>query len=137
VQIPPHAAAAACIQLYSRIWEELESIPTAEPRRFCGLALEILRLDLVLLIDACDMRWRFELTARPRISMRAVLVEVLELLAAPADEIPQFVPEAQDCLLDAVLEESRELDEAIKGATFGGSLRPLCRRPDVTNGLHL
>lgn len=133
------AYAAACIRLFSRIWEELESLATAEPLRLSSLSLEILRLDLILLIDACDSRrWQLELTAYQRMSMRTVLVEVLDRLDAAVDDASrQCISEAQNCLLDAVLEHSCELDEGSRSFPFEDGLWPLRRSLDVSIGLRL
>jgi len=118
--VSKEAYAVACIEVFSRLWAELDvvcrsdsSTPLATSLTTSATQLEILRLDLIVSIDACDsMRWRSQLDAPQRLSLRVVLVEVLHALDAPVDEIPRrSVAQAQDHLLDAVLGQCRALNE--------------------------
>ena len=76
--------------------------------------LEIVRLELVVALDACDsMRWRSQLNAVQRRSLEAVLPDVLEAHDLSIDEIlRRSIALAQNRLLDAVLEHCRALDDA-------------------------
>jgi hypothetical protein len=112
--------AAACIELFSRLWAELEAVygsDTSTSRvtstRTSATRIEILRLDLVVSADACDsMRWRSQLDTSQRLSLKVVLVEVLHALDAPVDEIPpRSVAQAQNRLVDPVLYQCRALNE--------------------------
>jgi hypothetical protein len=114
------AYAAACIELFSRLWAELEAVycsdvstARAKSLRTSATRLEILRLDLIVSIDACDsMRWRSQLDTPQRLFLKVVLVEVLHALDAPVDEIPsRSIAQAQNRLLDAVLDHYRPLNE--------------------------
>jgi hypothetical protein len=114
------AYAAACIELFSRLWAELEAVygsDTSTSRvtstRTSATRIEILRLDLVVSADACDsMRWRSQLDTSQRLSLKVVLVEVLHALDAPVDEIPpRSVAQAQNRLVDPVLYHCRALNE--------------------------
>jgi hypothetical protein len=114
------AYAAACIELFSRLWAELEAVygsDTSTSRvtstRTSATRIEILRLDLVVSADACDsMRWRSQLDTSQRLSLKVVLVEVLHALDAPVDEIPpRSAAQAQNRLVDPVLYHCRALNE--------------------------
>lgn len=98
--------AVAAIELYSRLWLALERLAS------CGdddgprieIALVILRLELVVLLDACDSPlWRSMLRAEHRIQLRATLKSVLRILSARSDDRGTALSDAQDRLLDAVL----------------------------------
>jgi hypothetical protein len=120
------AYVVACIDFFSRIWGELEvvcgsdasiqremSLTTRATRTTCARRLEILRLELIVAIDACDsMRWRSRLDTSQRLSLKVVLVEVLHVLDAPVNEIPpRSIAQAQNRLLDGVLDQCRSLNE--------------------------
>jgi hypothetical protein len=114
------AYAVACIELFSRIWAELDAVCASDASTSLesslitsATRLEILRLDLVVSIDACDsMRWRSQLDTPQRLSLKVVLVEVLHALDAPVgDSPPRSVAQAQNRLLDAVLYHCRALNE--------------------------
>lgn len=83
--------------------------------------MEILRLELVVLLDACRAtRWRMLLNGAQRHSLEQHLRKVLECLNTGFDEAPlQAVGTAQNCLLDAVLEQHRSIDDP----RAGGALR--------------
>jgi hypothetical protein len=106
------AFAFASIQLYTHLWAELELLVATcglrePPQRVEGAAIdvEILRLELIVMIDSCDgARWRTSLHSSRLRSLRAKLEEVLDVLAsATGDHQVASFEEAQDCLLDAIL----------------------------------
>jgi hypothetical protein len=111
---PATARAAATIQLYSRLWLELET--------WCGwmnesgglgagdaidVRLETIRLELVLLLEACDsIRWKSMLRPEHLAALRADLHVVLKSLDAAADS-PGFdaILVAQNRLFDGVVDQ--------------------------------
>jgi hypothetical protein len=105
--------AAACVELFSRLWAELNALSaTAGPAR-APLAIhsadsrdEILRLELILVLDACrSARWRMMLDRSQRLSLESLLRDVLDALNAWSGEFPCTPIEwAQNRLLDALLE---------------------------------
>jgi len=66
---------------------------------------EILRIEIHLLIDACDtIRWRLLLSPPQRQDLKATLQDVLLDLGECAGDLPvDPIASAQNCLLDAVL----------------------------------
>jgi hypothetical protein len=103
------AYAVACIELLSRLWAELERLPErmlVEPFRGAPAATldacETLRLELVLLLEACDSPlWQQLLSAQQRRSLRCTLEDVLSALTGgPA---PGTLELAQQRLLREVL----------------------------------
>jgi hypothetical protein len=99
------AFAAACIELFSRLWAELNVLSAAadspaHPRD------EILRLELILVLDACrSERWRMMLDSSQRLSLECLLRDVLDALSTSSGELPCTPIEwAQNRLLDALLE---------------------------------
>lgn len=107
------AFAGACIELFSRLWEELESTAAVasvgrdKDGTSCVRRLEILRLELVVLQDACrSTRWRMLLDSEQRRAVEGLVREALEGLTTGFDEAPlQAIARVQNCLLDAVLEQ--------------------------------
>jgi hypothetical protein len=75
------AYTVACIELFRRLWVELERVPVAEDTSHpesasvtCRSREEIIRLELVLLLDACrSERWRMQLDTSERCLLDAVL----------------------------------------------------------------
>lgn len=109
------AYAIACIELFSRLWAELDLLIVSDhlldqPTAMTSVAArsEILRLELTLLIGACDSaRWRMLLSAPQRVALESTLQEVLDVLAAfPEEKFWPLVALMQNQLLDAVLEHS-------------------------------
>jgi len=97
------AFAAACIELFSRLWAELNALSaTAGSAR----ADEILRLELILVLEACrSARWRMLLDISQRLSLECLLRDVLDALNSSPEEFPCTEVEwAQNRLLDALLE---------------------------------
>ena len=99
------AFAAACIELFSRLWVELNALSaTADPAH--APSAEIIRLELILVLDACrSARWRMLLDISQRLSLECLLRDVLDALNSSSDELPGTPIEwAQNRLLDALLE---------------------------------
>ncbi len=95
----------ACIELYSRLWAQLEALGDAAALDAARLdaPLQILRLELHLLLQACDgVRWRGLLANPQRLALKSILQEVLLMLGA--HEPAAMLPAAQNRLLDAVLD---------------------------------
>lgn len=108
-----NAFAGACIELFSQLWAQLESMATEGPvhRAPADTAseprMEILRLELIVLLDACRAtRWRMLLDGGQRRVLERCLSEVLDTLNTKFEEAPLHAIEgAQNSLLDAVLEQ--------------------------------
>ena len=128
---PPRRASAsaytaAAIELYSRLWAELEPLSelvaaarlASGPRERLELALVVLRLELVVLLDACDSRaLRSMLLGEHRLELRATLESVLAILAAPAaGGWPAALAHAQNRLLDAVIGRHAVASRPAEGA---------------------
>jgi len=101
---------AACIELYSRLWAELEQLSAPE---HCGAThsvtverWQILRLEIHLLIDACDTaRWRMLMSKSERRCLKASLRNLLDGLGPfGSAESAHAIAAAQNRLLNAVLE---------------------------------
>jgi hypothetical protein len=106
---PPHvsrAYAAAAIELYGRLWHALEQLAIDDAGDFERIetALVILRLELVVLLDACDSpRWRNLLRAEHRIQLEMTLWSVLRILSESTNRWSAMASRAQDRLFEAVL----------------------------------
>jgi hypothetical protein len=106
------AYTTACAQLFARLWAALEPLASpalAPPATLATLTLrcEILRLELVVLIDACESAaWHTLLSLPQRSTLQATLQGVLDILSG-CPEIPSeaAVARAQDELLDAILHQ--------------------------------
>lgn len=103
-RVPSEVYAAASIELYVRLWLELERLIESAPRR-CDVGLEMLRLELLLLLDACDCpHWQSILSTRQRLELRSTVEGVLRALGAASHPGGcGGIAEAQNRLLDAVL----------------------------------
>jgi hypothetical protein len=117
------AYAIACIELFSRIWAELDLLAdsgqvSAQPAAalWADARGEILRLELILLIESCDSaRWRMLLSAPQRRALASGLQDLLHALAtSPEEQLRHVLAVAQDSLLDAVLGHLRELLESAR-----------------------
>jgi hypothetical protein len=114
------AFAQASIELFSRLWAQLESMaaegPLSEvpPDSALALRVQILRLELIVLLDACRAtRWRMLLSGEQRRALELRLSEVLECLNTRFEEAPlPTIEGAQNCLLAAVLEQHRGVQHA-------------------------
>jgi hypothetical protein len=121
------AFAAACIELFSRLWVELNSISAAADPILTpsaglpsGPQIEILRLELILILDACrSARWRTLLDKSQRLGLECLLRDVLDALNTSSEAIPRApIAWAQNRLFEALLEHCSA------GAIDN---RPLCR----------
>jgi hypothetical protein len=109
------AFAVACIQLYSQLWEELDLVAASvgagnashSPPALAALRLQILRLELIVLIDACDgTLWRTLLNSVQLRSLKPILQGALDAVAgAGGEDWTASIGRAQDQLLDAVLDQ--------------------------------
>ena len=112
----PDAYAIASIVLYSRIWAELERLHAAAAPP--ELHSQILRLEIHLLIQACDSwRWRGLMSAPQRHTLQQTLANVLHRLGASEEGIcAAAAGAAQDRLLDAVLDQYATLQDVTASA---------------------
>jgi hypothetical protein len=125
-----NAFTSACINLFSQLWAQLERMANADGAP-CDRAdgalergVEIFRLELVILLDACRAeRWRMLLDASQRRELERCLGNVLDCLNTRFEEAPlEAVALAQNCLLDAILEQThgaepvRTMDQAPRRA---------------------
>ena len=99
----------ACIELFRRLWVELERLseeamhPCAANAAF-GPRTEMLRLELALLLDACSERWRQQLDVSQQQSLRSTLEEVLGALNSSSEVSPDAIAWSQNRLFDALLD---------------------------------
>jgi hypothetical protein len=106
------AFAVTCIQLYGRLWAELEALFAPEeadprnPAQQAGERLQILRLEIHLLIHACNTTsWQWLLSACQRSALKSVLQDVLLAVDTDAPQVPgHMIALAQNRLFDAVRE---------------------------------
>jgi len=119
----------ACIELFSRLWAELERVSALANAPASASRLEIVRLELLIALDACDsMRWRAHLSTSQRLSLRAVLTQVLTSLDASTDDVPRrAIAMAQNRLLESVLDHCRALDALAAGASSRNFPRAMAR----------
>lgn len=120
--------AAAYQELCARIWIELEftaeaarRVPanaTPDDREDPVMTAAILRLELLVLVDACrSARWRNSLlTAAQCDSMCSMLTDVLAALYVDSECLSEALAEAQDRVLDEILAGSGDTDAAASGA---------------------
>jgi hypothetical protein len=104
---PSSTFAAASIELYSRLWLELERLIESLETDQADRRVVLVRLELLVLLDACESpRWQGMLSAEQNAELRSTLLSVLhalaELSSLPVDDV---IAEAQNCLLDAVLNQ--------------------------------
>jgi hypothetical protein len=108
------AYVAATIDLYGRLWRELEQLSDVfASAPHCAVRAEesdqqlmMLRLELVVLLDACDSpEWWSMLGAERRVALRTTLESLLRTLGALPPDLDRCcaLARAQDQLLDAVL----------------------------------
>jgi hypothetical protein len=103
------AYAVACIELFSRLWVELEALVATDDHRLTASGtpaprVQVLRLELILLLDACQSaRWRAQLDSIQRLSLQSILHAILHVLNAWSEgEILWGIESAQNRLLDAI-----------------------------------
>ena len=103
----------ACIELLQRLWMELERVHVAErATRLHGggftsrLPAEMLRLELAVLLDACQSeRWRRLLDISQRLSLMLTIREAFDALSLASEIVLQdVIAWVQNRLLDAILE---------------------------------
>jgi len=134
--------AAASIQLYSRLWADLEVLSdqlaatTDQSPDVIELRLEMFRLELVVLLDNCDSaRWRSMLSPEHRLVLRATLEDLLATLAVPLDALGRAVVfQAQNRVFDAVLSrcaESVDVAEHFPSPTANVHVRHALDRPRI------
>jgi hypothetical protein len=110
----PAACIAATIELYSRLWRELEHSFDLFARQAeftvgadeSDSPLVVLRLEILILLDACDSQeWQSMLGTERRLALRTLLESLLHTLdPLRAERHPCHVlARAQNQLLDAVL----------------------------------
>jgi hypothetical protein len=106
------AFAIACIELYGQLWAELERFEADErtpqdPVQASAIErLEILRLEIHLLMNACERaRWRILLTVSQRCALKATLRGLQLALETDPEQISgDAIAAAQNRLFDAILE---------------------------------
>jgi hypothetical protein len=107
------AYTVACIELFSCLWVELERLSVAEDTSclefrsaISGTRAEVLRLELVLLLDSCrSERRRQPLDISERLALQNTLEQVLDAInASSGEEHCDSIARAQNFLLDAVLD---------------------------------
>ena len=105
------AYSVACIEIFSRLWAELDQLWAQD----ATMHLQILRLELAILLDACDSpRWKLLLDGEQRRSLRSTLEDVLGDLAGAAHAAPRLPVEwAQNRLLDAIRATRSACDGAL------------------------
>jgi hypothetical protein len=101
-----------CVALYGRLWAELEALllpDHCEPRnptQQTGERLQILKLELHLLIHACNTtRWQWLLSASQRSALKSVLQDVWLAVDTDTPQLSRhLIALAQNRLFDAVRE---------------------------------
>lgn len=113
------AFALASIELFSRLWAELDTVLAPDECQAQDFVqpgaverVEILRLEIHLLINACELaRWRMLLTTVQRYALKSTLQSVLLALDCDPKQVPgqisgqisvDAVTSAQNCLFDAI-----------------------------------
>jgi len=115
------AYAVAAIELFSRLWVELDTLLATDGHRHsAGLTpaprVQVLRLELILLLDACQStRWRAQLDTIQRLSLQSIFDEILHALNTSSEEEISRGPieSVQNRLLDAI---QRHLRDIARGA---------------------
>jgi hypothetical protein len=111
-QMPRPVFRAACKELCTRIWIELELLAQAAgqvescPPQHLVMSTAILRLELVVLVDSCrSPHWRCMLSAEQCDSLSSMLTDVLAALYVDSEQLRTGIAEAQDRVLDELLPE--------------------------------
>jgi hypothetical protein len=104
------AYAIACVELFTRLWVELDGVFATDERHCLARVtleprVEVLRLELMLLLDACGSgRWRAQLDSSQRQSLQSTLNAILDALDVSSEErFAGPIEWAQNRLLDAIL----------------------------------
>jgi hypothetical protein len=115
----------ASIELFTRLWAELEAFAAEIPHQRKAVVtafvrrLQTLRLELIVLLDACRFPMRVLLDDKQRHALERCFGEVLECLNTRFDEAPLGAAGmAKNCRLDSVLEHHGMWDD-----------RPVSRMP--------
>lgn len=128
VAVPATQYAVAFFELCGRIWLELErlselwdrtAILDATPSELLWRAA-ILRLELLVILDSIGCaRWRTLLASEQRISLGAMLADVLEVIAVAPDNLKiEVIERAQDRLLDEVITRYSETSRLSGGSVL-------------------
>ena len=94
---------SASIELYARLWDELERLGPESPAML--ERLEIVRLELLLVVDLCGRKSGAgaPFDEQQRASLRSLAQRVLHEIGPEERACPEGVAAAQNLLLDAVL----------------------------------
>jgi hypothetical protein len=111
--LPECRCSKALIELCARIWSELERLANCRNRRANSeepafeLLSEVLRLELVIIVDACESpAWGLMLDPVVRSRLSAMSTAVLSMLAVPPNALTSQVIEcAQDRVFDEALNQ--------------------------------
>jgi hypothetical protein len=154
----PHPAlsttlyAAAVIELCARVWLELERLAelcqhggNSDAVAFLALRAATLRLELLVLSDACDSPLsRSRLSGEQRASLRSMLSDVLNAIAFEPDTLTRnSIGQAQDRLFDEVLAQYSTAALSTALAEFAPSDLPIdddrrsnaCRRSEPAEAI--
>jgi hypothetical protein len=126
----PSTYSGALIGLLCRLWLELEGIvgelsARDMPHASCGAEnqMEIFRLEVLVLVDACDsLRWQSLMNSHQRLGLRATLHTLLRTLTGPRDlSDSEIIGHAQNQLFDSLLRHhiEREHSRPPRSATPG------------------
>jgi hypothetical protein len=104
------AFAVASIELFSRLWVELDTLLATDGHGHSagitpGPRVQVLRLELILLLDACQStRWRAQLDTIQRLSLQSIFDDILHMLNTSSEEeiLRGPIESAQNHLLDAI-----------------------------------
>jgi hypothetical protein len=112
-QMPSSVFRAAYKELCTRIWIELELLAqgarqvNSSPPQDLMTNTEILRLELVVLVDCCrSPYWRCLLSLEQCDSLCSMLTDVLAALYVDSEHLSTGIAEAQGRVLDELLPES-------------------------------
>jgi hypothetical protein len=96
------AFSVACIELYGRLWVELDGLLGCDEKK--AERLEILRLEIHLLLNGCERaRWQTMMSTSQRDALRTTLLNVLLALDIDAEQMSaDVIASAQNCLFDAL-----------------------------------
>jgi len=122
---PAEVFGAATIELSTRLWVELNTLHSAGEAMEAGgsllplaTRLEVLRLELVVLLDQCATRWTVQLDHWQRRWLESMIGDVLAALNDGPDEWPsdEAVERAQNRLLDGILEQCADHAHSVADA---------------------
>lgn len=97
----------ACVELYARLWSDLDAFAAADEARARDPLgpIALLRLELLILLDACQSpRWRAVLSGAQQLALRAVVTDVLAVLNRPLEGLTrEVIAEVQDRLFEEIV----------------------------------